>query len=84
MKIKYTSKKILTVIAICLIFSSLLSFASCTPLDSDNKGNDEEIIYHTVTFNSVGGNEISPMRVKHGSAVNQPVTPVRENYIFIE
>ena len=53
-------------------------------MDSDNKGNDEEIIYHTVTFNSVGGNEISPMRVKHGSAVNQPVTPVRENYIFIE
>ena len=89
MKTKYTSNKALVILTICLIFSLLLTLSSCNGIsnggDKDkNKDNAQEIIYHTVTFNSVGGNEISSMRVKHGGTINQPATPVRENYIFIE
>jgi hypothetical protein len=89
MKTKYTSNKALMILTICLIFSLLLTLSSCNGISSGgdkdkNKDNAQEIIYHTVTFNSVGGNEISSMRVKHGGTINQPATPVRENYIFIE
>ena len=54
-------------------------FASCK---DGNKDGDESEIYYTVTFNSNGGEEISPKLVKKGATVDEPTNPTRDGYVF--
>ena len=41
-----------------------------------------EHIYHTVSFNSDGGNEIESQQVLHGEKASKPLDPVKEGFVF--
>ncbi len=63
------------------IFALLMSFSSCT--DESKSTQNENVSYHTVTFNSNGGSEIPEVRVAHGSYIQKPSKiPMLENHIF--
>ena len=64
---------------VALIFTLIVCFAAC----DGNKQTDTQDVYYTVTFNTAGGTEISPVRVLAGSKISEPVTPVREGYLFM-
>ena len=61
-----------------------------TRYDFNDKVNDnlvlkakyEETIMHKVTFDTDGGNEISPIMVKDNKTLIEPNDPVKENYYF--
>ena len=41
-------------------------------------------VEYTVTFDSVGGSEVSSQKVAKGSKVQKPTDPIREGYTFVE
>ena len=57
-----------------------LSLFSCTTANSQNVDNG----YHTVSFNTNGGNQIASQRVKHGEKATKPEDPVKGDYKFVE
>ena len=54
-------------------------------LEGNIKGADVDIVYHTVTFDSNGGNEsYEPQTIKHGEKVTKPAeNPTRNGYTFV-
>ncbi|MBQ7537603.1 MAG: leucine-rich repeat protein [Treponema sp.] len=57
---------------LCIFFS----FSSC------NTAGDSSDVYYTVSFNSNGGSFVTAQSIKSGETAKQPVSPIRENYIF--
>ena len=55
---------------------SIVSLASCSSSYSPSER------YHTVTFNSDGGTNISSQKVKHGEKASKPEDPLKDQYIF--
>ncbi len=47
------------------------------------------IIYLSVTggfdisFDSLGGSEVAPQRLRYGEAIEEPLPPTREGYVFV-
>ena len=71
---------------VLLITLPLVMLAGCageTPSSSSpiETGTDETI-YHTVTFHSNGGSEVTPIKVKHNTFAKEPTKPTKENYKF--
>ena len=71
---------------VLLITLLLVMLAGCdgeTPSSSSpiETGTDETI-YHTVTFHSNGGSEVTPIKVKHNTFAKEPTKPTKENYRF--
>lgn len=71
---------------VLLITLPLVMLAGCdgeTPSSSSpiETGTDETI-YHTVTFHSNGGSEVTPIKVKHNTFAKEPTKPTKENYRF--
>ncbi len=73
-------KKLKYAVAIALAAIMLLTVCSCG--DGDTEDTAAEVVYYTVTFDSVGGTEIPSMRVKKDSKAAVPTEPEREGYIF--
>lgn len=48
----------------------------------NGKISDDCTIYHTVTFDSNGGSEVTEQKVLKGKQASEPGTPVRDGYIF--
>ena len=44
--------------------------------------NGNDTVLYTVTFNSMGGSEVSAVNIAGGNTVPEPVNPSREGYIF--
>lgn len=62
---------------ICVLFiTGILIFllACCTP--------KPETVTYTVTFNTDGGSEVTPVEVEAESTVPVPDDPVKEGYVF--
>ena len=55
---------------------SIVSLASCNGSFSPSGR------YHTVTFNSDGGTNISSQQVKHGEKITKPEDPLKNGYVF--
>lgn len=53
----------------CLLATNL---CGCKPSADDGDDNTPEEIYHTVSFDTDGGSEITPIRVKHGGKIPVP------------
>lgn len=66
-------KKIMVLSTFLCIF---FSFSSC------NTAGDSSDVYYTVSFNSNGGSFVTAQSIKSGETAKQPVSPIRENYIF--
>ncbi|WP_298535237.1 leucine-rich repeat protein [uncultured Treponema sp.] len=64
-------KKIMVLSALLCVF-----FSSC------NTSGDSSDVYYTVSFNSNGGSFVTAQSIKSGETAKQPVSPIRENYIF--
>ena len=52
--------------------------SSSSPIETGT----DETIYHTVTFHSNGGSEVTPIKVKHNTFAKEPTKPTKENYKF--
>ena len=70
------NRMILITLALLLCLGA---FVSCK---DGGKDGEESEVYYTVTFNSNGGEEISPKLVKKGSTVDEPAAPTRDGYVF--
>ena len=70
-------------LSLCLAVALPFALTSCTDGTSDDAG-EQETVYYTVKFNTVGGETIEPMRIAKGEKINKPISPTRENYIFVE
>lgn len=49
---------------------------------SQTASSSEETNYYTVTFNSMGGSDVTPLRVKEGERATRPTDPTKEGYSF--
>ena len=61
---------------------NLYDFSREVKSDLILKAKYEEIIMHKVTFDTDGGNEISPVMVKEGKTLLEVEEPTKENYVF--
>ena len=68
---KYTAIFALCVLLLCLV--------SCR---DDSANGSEEVIYYTVTLDTQGGEEMSPLSVIKDGLIPEPTTPVRDGFIF--
>lgn len=66
---------------ICATILALLSLCACQQ-ESNTEATDGASELFTVTFNSNGGTDISPIEVYRDQTVAEPAAPSRENYIF--
>lgn len=67
--------KIIALIALlALVLPSVISCDKDEPVVED--------VYYTVTFDTVGGSSVDPMRVKNGGSIKAPADPEKEGYIF--
>ena len=48
----------------------------------DSLDNFEEVVYYTITFDTVGGSSIDSVVVAHGNSVAKPIDPTRNGYTF--
>ncbi|MGM9683018.1 MAG: leucine-rich repeat protein [Eubacteriales bacterium] len=72
--------KIRNIFAVFAALSLLLfALASCS---DDEKGQDTDAVYFTVSFNTAGAGEIEPRTVRSGQKIAEPVAPEKDNYIF--
>ncbi len=62
---------------------------SSKPAESSSQGESqaassskEETNYYTITFNSMGGSDVAPLRVKEGGRATKPADPTKEGYSF--
>ena len=42
-----------------------------------------DLDFHTLTFDTMGGSTIAPVKVRHGNAVARPADPTKDKYTFI-
>ncbi len=71
-------KRIIALICACTLLSA---FTACNGGNKESNNNDE-VVYHTITFDTNGGTPVESMEVRHGSHAHEPELPVLENYIF--
>lgn len=67
---------------LALALASAMLLAACACGDGETKDTTPQVIYYTVTFDSVGGTEIPSMKVKKDGKASLPTEPEREGYIF--
>ena len=48
----------------------------------ESDGSEVKDVYHTVTFNSDGGSDVSSQSVKDGNTANEPGEPTKKGYTF--
>ncbi len=87
-------KKLSLLLASLLIFTTLTSCATTTPLSHSNQNkyesdgdyyysNQKEIeIYHTVQFQTNGGEAITAKSIKDGGQISSAPTTTRDGYLF--
>ena len=66
--------------ALAVAVVMLLTICACG--GGETKDTATQVIYYTVTFDSVGGTDIPSMKVKKDSKASVPTQPEREGYIF--
>lgn len=70
----------LLLVIVAVICTSVLSVASCK---KEGDGESEaKRVYHTVTFDSVGGNTVATQRVEDGKPIKEPEAPEKTGYSF--
>ena len=76
---KSNKKRILLVLAI-LTMAILLScaFVACTNAETQD-AQKKEI---TISFDTQGGSEITPITIRSGESLTLPKTPTKEGYVF--
>lgn len=74
------SKLMIRAVAFITVLTLLPLFAACGTGESNETTDSAE--YHTITFNTNGGSEISDMEVRHGKIAAAPKDPTLENYVF--
>lgn len=74
-------KYLLKVLSLLCAAALLMTFSACSANESES-ASDNDIVYHTISFNTNGGTPVEDMSVRHGSHAHQPKNPVLENYIF--
>ncbi len=67
---------------ILLFASAFLLLASCSKQEDKGSTTQEENYDWTITFETSGGSEVSPLHVKDGEKANKPVNPTQDGYIF--
>lgn len=80
------------ILSMLLILSSFSLVGCGLKISTDNPDvsvpNTEEntpvVNKYTVTFNVVGGSEVSSITVNEGETISSPISPTKENYNFIE
>ncbi len=76
-------KRIFSLILACLM--ALLCAGvlfGCSDEDDTEANGTDEIVYHTVTFNSNGGSAVPSVQVPHKGKVTEPPAPTLENHVF--
>lgn len=76
-------KLLLIVLAAVMAFSCAMSFAACGPKDDGGGGGGGGTTY-TVTFETVGGTAIAPVKVDAGKPVARPQDPTKTGAEFID
>ena len=76
---KSNKKRILFVLAI-LTMALVLScaFVACTKAETQDAQKKE----FTITFDTQGGSEITPITIRSGESLTLPKTPTKEGYVF--
>ena len=83
------NKRILTLISVLCLISMLLSFVSCQKETENNNehehnhGEESEIVYHTISFNSNGGSPVESIKIQHGYGTGPLETPTYNNHVFL-
>ncbi len=74
-------KRVLSVLAIIFCIAIGFSLTACAD-KNEPEANDADIGYHTVSFDSKGGEAIAEQKVKHGETAIVPIPPQKQEYIF--
>ena len=82
-------KRTLTLVSVLCLIVMLFSLASCQK-ESENKdehdhnhGEESEIVYHTISFNSNGGSPVDSIKIQHGYGTGPLEIPIYNNHIFL-
>ncbi len=67
---------------ILLFASAFLLLASCSKQEDEGSTTKEENYDWTITFESCGGSEVSPIHVKDGEKAKKPANPTQDGYSF--
>ncbi len=66
---------------VLLVLSAILLLTACQE-DQDKNGDDSQVTYYTVTFDSAGGTPVSAKKAVSGEKISEPAVPQKEGYLF--
>lgn len=75
-------KKIVKIITFSLLGLILNSCQNNETLNPSFEEENTDFVYHTVTFDSLGGSEVSPQRVLDGNPIKRVDSPLLEGFSF--
>lgn len=73
-------KFFIIILSVVFVLSGVIALSGCNKNNADNEEGKNPV--YTITFDSKGGSEVSPITAKAGEAISAPEKPVRTDFAF--
>ena len=73
-------KFFIIILSVVFVLSGVIALSGCNKNNADNEEGKDPV--YTITFDSKGGSEVSPITAKAGDAISAPEKPTKTDFAF--
>ena len=73
-------KFFIIILSVVFVLSGVIALSGCNKNNADNEEGKDPV--YTITFDSKGGSEVSPITAKAGEAISAPEKPTKTDFAF--